>query len=185
MNLNSQYLVLFKNPRDKQQIAVLARQMYPHNSQYFMKIFEEATKKPYGHLVVDLKQDTPDQYRLKSNVIKQNQKNLTKSPTYSKPNQSINAMAYPLDQGHRSTSSSSFPMDLGNHSCVECGILFASPMDLARHCKHGCPEEEERESKKTKYDQNEWIICHKDDVEKNDWCNIFYDEDSRRQIILG
>ena len=29
MSLNSQYLVLFKNPRDKLQIATLARQIYP------------------------------------------------------------------------------------------------------------------------------------------------------------
>ena len=29
MNLNSQYIVLFKNPRDRQQMAILARQMYP------------------------------------------------------------------------------------------------------------------------------------------------------------
>ena len=31
---------------------------------------------------------------------------------------------------------------------------------------------------KNNIDQNEWIICHKDDVEKNDWYNIFYNEDS-------
>jgi hypothetical protein len=29
MSLSSQYLVLFKYPRDKQQISSLARQMYP------------------------------------------------------------------------------------------------------------------------------------------------------------
>ena len=30
MNSNSQYLVVFKNPRDWQQLVVLARQMYPN-----------------------------------------------------------------------------------------------------------------------------------------------------------
>ena len=32
MSLNTQYLVLFKSPRDKQQISILSRQMYPNRS---------------------------------------------------------------------------------------------------------------------------------------------------------
>ena len=35
MSLNSQYLVLFNNPRDQQQVMVLARQMYPGQSEKF------------------------------------------------------------------------------------------------------------------------------------------------------
>ena len=65
MNLNSQYLVLFKNPRDQQQMACLARQMYPGNSGYFMGKYQQATALPYGCLVVDLKQETPEGERLK------------------------------------------------------------------------------------------------------------------------
>ena len=33
MSLNSQYLVLFNSPRDQQQVMVLARQMYPGQSE--------------------------------------------------------------------------------------------------------------------------------------------------------
>ena len=69
MSLNSHYLVLFKNPRDQQQIMVLARQMYPDNSQGFLTAYRGATEKPYGHLVVDLKPDTPDDQRLRPNVL--------------------------------------------------------------------------------------------------------------------
>ena len=36
MSLNSQYLVLFNNPRDQQQVMVLARQMYPGKSEKFL-----------------------------------------------------------------------------------------------------------------------------------------------------
>jgi hypothetical protein len=42
---NCQYLVLFNNPVDKQQISTLGRQMYPGKVQYFLQIFEEATAK--------------------------------------------------------------------------------------------------------------------------------------------
>ena len=39
MNLNSQYLLLFKKTRDRQQVAVLARQMYPNKANYFLERF--------------------------------------------------------------------------------------------------------------------------------------------------
>ena len=61
MSLNTQYIVLFKNPHDQQQVAHLARQMYPNNWQLFLKTFHYATKEPYGYLLVDLKQDTADE----------------------------------------------------------------------------------------------------------------------------
>ena len=35
MSLNSRYLVLFKNPRDKLQILTLAKQMYPGQTDFF------------------------------------------------------------------------------------------------------------------------------------------------------
>ena len=69
MSLNSSYLVMFKNPRDQQQVAVLARQMYPNRPQHFMTEYERATRKPYGYLFVDLKQDTPDDQRLKTDLF--------------------------------------------------------------------------------------------------------------------
>ena len=72
MSLNTQYLVLFKNPRDQQQVAVLARQMYPDKTKYFLDKFREATSKPYGYLFIDLKQETPDSLRLKTNIFNQN-----------------------------------------------------------------------------------------------------------------
>ena len=70
INLNTQYIVLFKKPRDQQQVAHLARQMYPNNWRSFLDAFKSATKEPYGYSLVDLKQDTEDEERLKTKVIK-------------------------------------------------------------------------------------------------------------------
>ena len=57
-------MVLFNNPIDRQQVATLARRVYPSMSAVFMKRFERATTYPYGHLVIDLKSDTPEKARL-------------------------------------------------------------------------------------------------------------------------
>ena len=69
ISLSAHYIVLFKSPRDKQQILVLARQVNPGHVQEFMKSYEEATKRPHGYLMLDLKPTTDDQHRLKSNVL--------------------------------------------------------------------------------------------------------------------
>ena len=68
VNLNSQYIVLFKNPRDKRQISVLAQQMEPRNSRFIQDAFSDATAKPHGYLVFDLRQETPEELRLITNV---------------------------------------------------------------------------------------------------------------------
>ena len=52
MSLNTQYLVLFKNPRDQLQVMTLSRQIFPHRSYQFMGKFNQATAKPYGYLVI-------------------------------------------------------------------------------------------------------------------------------------
>ena len=66
--LNTQYLVLFNNPIDRQQVANLVRRVYPSSSVTFMMRFEEATSHPYCYLVVDLKSSTPEQDRLQTNI---------------------------------------------------------------------------------------------------------------------
>jgi hypothetical protein len=70
MTLNSHYLVLFKNPRDASQISYLARQMFPGGrSKYMIESFADATAKPYQYLLVDLKADTDDKFRLRSGIF--------------------------------------------------------------------------------------------------------------------
>jgi GTPase SAR1 family protein len=44
MNLNTHYIVLFKNPRDAGQVSTLARQMYPGKSKFVVEAYEDVTK---------------------------------------------------------------------------------------------------------------------------------------------
>ena len=62
-------MILFKNPRDAGQFANLARQMYPNESKFAIEAFKDATEKPFGYLLVDLKPDQGEQYRLRTNVF--------------------------------------------------------------------------------------------------------------------
>ena len=68
-NLNANYLVLYKTPRDKGQMAILGRQMYPNRWKNFLAAFEFATEKPYSYMVIDLLPDTPEEYRLRGNIF--------------------------------------------------------------------------------------------------------------------
>jgi hypothetical protein len=69
MNLNTHYLVLFKNPRDASQVSVLARQMYPGKSKFVVEAYKDATKNPFGYLLIDLRPETDESYRLRTNIF--------------------------------------------------------------------------------------------------------------------
>mgnify|MGYP002784333215 FL=1 len=71
LSLNCTAIVLMKNPRDASQIRHLAYQMYPTTAkaQKMIDIYHEATAAPHSYLVIDLRQDTSDACRLRSNLF--------------------------------------------------------------------------------------------------------------------
>src|SRR5215469_4362910 len=69
VSLNSHYLVVFKNPRDKLQISTLATQFMPAARSYFLDVVEDATKNPHSYILLDCKQSTPDELRLRAKVL--------------------------------------------------------------------------------------------------------------------
>jgi hypothetical protein len=69
ITLNAHYLFLFKNPRDASQISFLARQLFPENPKFLIESYRDATAKPHSFLTLDLKQDTPDDYRVLGNFL--------------------------------------------------------------------------------------------------------------------
>ena len=68
-SLNTQYMVLFKNPRDAAQIEALGRQMFPNSPKYLSNVFADATVKPYSYLLIDLRPETPEDYRLRAALL--------------------------------------------------------------------------------------------------------------------
>jgi len=69
ISLNSHYIVLFKNPRDVTQFATLARQMYSKQWAFAVEAFRDATEAPFGYLLIDMRPDTDEKYRLRTNIF--------------------------------------------------------------------------------------------------------------------
>jgi hypothetical protein len=63
------YNVVMKNPCDMSQIRYVERQMFPDKKNYLVDAYKLATKKPYGYLGIDLRQDTSDDERLFTNIF--------------------------------------------------------------------------------------------------------------------
>lgn len=69
ININTSYFVLMKNPRDKTQIEHLGKQMFPAHKGFMRDAFLEATRTPFGYLVVDCKSDTPEELRVRTRIL--------------------------------------------------------------------------------------------------------------------
>lgn len=69
ISLNANYIIYFKNPRDKTQIRYLARQVCPENPKFLEEAYKDGSKDAHGYLMIDLKQATDDSCRFKTNVL--------------------------------------------------------------------------------------------------------------------
>ena len=68
ISLNSHYIVLFKNPRDKLQITRLASQM--GLPKVIPEAFKDATsEKPFTYLILDLKPKTNEELRIRTKIF--------------------------------------------------------------------------------------------------------------------
>ena len=67
IDLNTTHIILFKSPRDVQQIGLIGRQL--NNTQFLRESYELATKQPFGHLLIDLDPKTSDALRYSSNIV--------------------------------------------------------------------------------------------------------------------
>lgn len=69
IHTSTNYMVLFKNPRDSAQLCHLQRQCFPSNKNFLLNAYKMATSEPYGYLIVDFHQTTPNQFRVCSNIF--------------------------------------------------------------------------------------------------------------------
>ena len=67
--LNTWYLVLFRNLRDVSQISHLGKQLYPGKTGILKEAYDDATKEPYGYLVIDSSPHTNPKYRLRTRIF--------------------------------------------------------------------------------------------------------------------
>lgn len=84
LSLNSNYIVLFKNPRDRAQIQYLARQVYPEDPRFLQEAYLDACRPAHGYLLLDLKQDTPDEFRFRTRIFPDDARQYAYVPKYRK-----------------------------------------------------------------------------------------------------
>ena len=53
----------------RSQVANLALKMYPGKSAFIVEAFKNATSAPYGYLLIDLKQETTEKLRLRTELF--------------------------------------------------------------------------------------------------------------------
>ena len=69
LTLNTQYQVLFKNPRDRSQIRFLAQQIMPASPKTFLNIYNDATSRVFGYLLCDFTQSVDENMRFRTNIF--------------------------------------------------------------------------------------------------------------------
>ena len=80
ISLNSHYIVMFRNLRDRAQIQHLSRQVCPENPRFLQDAYRDATSRPFGYLLLDLKQETPDNCRFRSCIFPDDEYNYVYVP---------------------------------------------------------------------------------------------------------
>ena len=68
ISLNTHYFLFLSNPRGRQQLQVFAQQAFPGDVKRFMEAYNDAIKKPFGYLCVDLKPNCPENLRLRTRL---------------------------------------------------------------------------------------------------------------------
>src|SRR6218665_2570263 len=69
ISLNAHYMVLFKNVRDITQVTNFAKHMFPGTSHFMLEALRDSTMVPFGYLLIDLKPDTDERCRLRTNIF--------------------------------------------------------------------------------------------------------------------
>ena len=70
LSINTQYMVLFNNPRDRMSISQLAKQVFPGKVELLNQAYQRATKgRAYGYLLLDFHQRQDDRIRLRSHIF--------------------------------------------------------------------------------------------------------------------
>lgn len=68
ISLNAQYVILYKNPRDRGQVKFFSRQINDDHH-FVIHAYNDATRNPHGYLLFDFKQTTPDIFRLRTCIF--------------------------------------------------------------------------------------------------------------------
>ena len=98
---NCDYYMIFKNPRNSQEIRTLASQMTPGKMQ-LISYYVEATKLPFSYLFLNLTQECPRQVKFLSHLFN------TPHDLFAYDNGSVKVLTDSLENGRTNFSKMSF-----------------------------------------------------------------------------
>ncbi|CAC5380322.1 unnamed protein product [Mytilus coruscus] len=130
--------------------------MYPSRAEFFVRKFEEATKKPFGHLLVDLKPRTPESSRLLIEVLNIGKGDAIPFATTSQDGKiekddltdTFEDDISDTSEENISNSTENYPIGSEDSeikgdredliACRDCGVVFAHIRGLEAHSQKGC-----------------------------------------------
>jgi hypothetical protein len=69
MKVNSRYKIIFRNPQDRLQMQIFARQIYASDWKFLIDAFEDATKKKFNPLILNFTQECEERNRVQSGIF--------------------------------------------------------------------------------------------------------------------
>jgi hypothetical protein len=66
---NTTYLCMFRCKQDSLQVARFGQRILPHKGKYFMQSYNDATSRPHGYLFIDMHNQCPEEFMLRTNII--------------------------------------------------------------------------------------------------------------------
>ena len=69
LDLNCTYYILYRVVCDSSSIITLNKQIYSSELKFLLLAYNQATNKSYGYILLDLKQNTPEELRLVTNIL--------------------------------------------------------------------------------------------------------------------
>lgn len=69
IHTSTNYLVLFKNPRDCSHLSYVQRQCFPNHKRFLFEAYKDACSKPYGYLLFDFHQESPEYSRVSTGIF--------------------------------------------------------------------------------------------------------------------
>ena len=67
--LNCTYYIIYRVVRDSSSLITLNRQVYPGEPKFLLSAYNQATNKPYGYILLDLNQNTPEDLRVVTDIF--------------------------------------------------------------------------------------------------------------------
>jgi GTPase SAR1 family protein len=67
--INAHYLILMRNPPDALQVRTISRQIMPSSSRTLVEAYEDATRHPYGYLLIDCHPSSEAEMRLLTHIF--------------------------------------------------------------------------------------------------------------------